>query len=36
VVPCTLLEAEADRFTYGHRFHHPTAIEINSGDWRSR
>ncbi|WP_039959534.1 glycine--tRNA ligase subunit beta [endosymbiont of Riftia pachyptila] len=30
VVPCTLLEAEADRFTYGHRFHHPAAIEINS------
>ena len=28
VVPCTLLDAEAGRLTYGHRFHHPQAIEI--------
>ncbi|MET0028860.1 MAG: glycine--tRNA ligase subunit beta [Candidatus Thiodiazotropha sp.] len=30
VVPCTLLDAEADRQTYGHRFHHPTAITLYS------
>jgi glycyl-tRNA synthetase beta chain len=30
VVPCTLLDAEADRLTYGHRFHHPSAITIYS------
>jgi len=30
VVPCTLLEAEAGRLTYGHRFHHPGAIEIGA------
>ena len=29
VVPCTILDAEADRLTYGHRFHHPEPIEIN-------
>ena len=28
VVPCTILDAEAGRLTYGHRFHHPHAIEI--------
>ena len=28
VVPCTLLDATAGRLTYGHRFHHPHAIEI--------
>ena len=30
VVPCTLLDAEAGRLSYGHRFHHPGAIEISS------
>ncbi len=30
VVPCALLETQADRFTYGHRFHHPDAISIAS------
>ncbi|MEJ2608618.1 MAG: glycine--tRNA ligase subunit beta [Candidatus Thiodiazotropha sp.] len=30
VVPCTLLDAKADRLTYGHRFHHPLAITINN------
>ena len=28
VVPCTILDAQADRYTYGHRFHHPNAIAI--------
>ena len=30
VVPCTLLDAEAGRTTYGHRFHHPQAITIQT------
>ncbi|MCU7904776.1 MAG: glycine--tRNA ligase subunit beta [Candidatus Thiodiazotropha sp. (ex Epidulcina cf. delphinae)] len=29
VVPCSLLDADADRLTYGHRFHHPTAITLD-------
>lgn len=28
VVACTLLDAKADRLTYGHRFHHPSAITV--------
>ncbi|MCU7842242.1 MAG: glycine--tRNA ligase subunit beta [Candidatus Thiodiazotropha sp. (ex Monitilora ramsayi)] len=28
LVDCTLLDAKADRLTYGHRFHHPTAITL--------
>jgi glycyl-tRNA synthetase beta chain len=32
VVDCTLLEAKADRQTYGHRFHHPAAITLFSPD----
>ncbi len=28
VVPCSLLDAKADRLSYGHRFHHPTAITV--------
>jgi glycyl-tRNA synthetase beta chain len=28
VVPCTLLDAEAGKQTYGHRFHHPQAITL--------
>ncbi len=28
VVPCTLLEAEADNLSFGHRFHHPGAITL--------
>jgi glycyl-tRNA synthetase beta chain len=28
VVPCTLLNAEAGKQTYGHRFHHPQAITL--------
>jgi glycyl-tRNA synthetase beta chain len=36
VVPCEILDAKADRFTYGHRFHHPTAITIyNPEDYNS-
>ncbi len=31
VVDCTILEAQADRFTRGHRFHHPEKIEISDG-----
>lgn len=30
IVPCTILQAEAGRFTRGHRFHHPDPIEISS------
>ena len=30
VVPCKLLDAQAASFTYGHRFHHPEAIEIST------
>ena len=30
IVPCTILDANSDRLTYGHRFHHPEAISINS------
>ena len=30
IVPCTLLDAEAGSVTYGHRFHHPHAIEIRT------
>ncbi|MBU0499700.1 MAG: glycine--tRNA ligase subunit beta [Gammaproteobacteria bacterium] len=30
VIPCTLLDAHASNFTYGHRFHHPDAILIAS------
>jgi glycyl-tRNA synthetase beta chain len=29
VVSCTLLDAKADRLTYGHRFHHPGAISLS-------
>ncbi|MCU7920091.1 MAG: glycine--tRNA ligase subunit beta [Candidatus Thiodiazotropha sp. (ex Epidulcina cf. delphinae)] len=29
VVPCSLLDAHADRMTYGHRFHHPAAITLH-------
>jgi glycyl-tRNA synthetase beta chain len=32
VVECTLLDARADRLTYGHRFHHPSAITIFNPD----
>ncbi|MCU7839861.1 MAG: glycine--tRNA ligase subunit beta [Candidatus Thiodiazotropha sp. (ex Troendleina suluensis)] len=36
VVPCQLLDASADRLTYGHRFHHPTAITLyNPEDYAS-
>lgn len=30
VVPATILETHADRISYGHRFHHPQPIRINS------
>ncbi len=30
VVPCSILQAKAGRFTRGHRFHHPEQIEISS------
>jgi glycyl-tRNA synthetase beta chain len=30
VIPCTLLDAEANCLTYGHRFHHPNAITIDN------
>ncbi len=32
VVDCTLLEAKADRLSYGHRFHHGAAITIYNPD----
>ncbi len=32
VVECTLLDAKADRQTYGHRFHYPSAITIFDPD----
>ncbi|MES9815411.1 MAG: glycine--tRNA ligase subunit beta [Candidatus Thiodiazotropha sp.] len=36
VVPCEILDAKADRLTYGHRFHHPEAITIyNPEDYSS-
>lgn len=36
VVECTLLDAKADRLTYGHRFHHPAAITLfNPDDYAS-
>jgi glycyl-tRNA synthetase beta chain len=36
VVPCEILDAKADRITYGHRFHHPSAITIyNPQDYNS-
>ncbi len=36
VVECTLLDADADRMTYGHRFHHPSAITLlNPDDYAS-
>ncbi|MCB1784715.1 MAG: glycine--tRNA ligase subunit beta [Gammaproteobacteria bacterium] len=36
VVPCTLLDAEAGRQTFGHRFHHPQAITLyNPEDYAS-
>ncbi|MCX4189526.1 glycine--tRNA ligase subunit beta [Methylophaga sp. OBS3] len=30
VVPATILDTVADRISYGHRFHHPKPIRINS------
>jgi glycyl-tRNA synthetase beta chain len=36
VVTCRLLDADADRLTYGHRFHHPAAITLfNPDDYTS-
>ncbi len=36
VVDCSLLDAKANRLTYGHRFHHPAAITIyNPEDYAS-
>jgi glycyl-tRNA synthetase beta chain len=36
VVPCEILDEKADRVTYGHRFHHPSAITIyNPEDYAS-
>jgi len=36
VVECTLLDANADRLTYGHRFHYPSAITLfNPEDYDS-
>jgi glycyl-tRNA synthetase beta chain len=32
VVDCTLLDAKADRQTFGHRFHHPAAITLFNPD----
>ena len=32
VVNCSILDATSGRTTYGHRFHHPEAIEIKSPD----
>ncbi|OOZ16147.1 glycine--tRNA ligase subunit beta [Solemya velum gill symbiont] len=34
VVPCTLLDTEAGKQSFGHRFHYPQAIDINKpGDY---
>lgn len=30
IVACTILDASSDRLSYGHRFHHPEAIQINT------
>ena len=30
IVPCTLLDAQAGSVSYGHRFHHPEAIHIQT------
>ena len=30
IVPCTLLDAQAGSVSYGHRFHHPEAIDIHT------
>lgn len=30
VVPATILDTQSDRISYGHRFHHPQPIRINS------
>ncbi len=30
IVPCTLLDARAGSVSYGHRFHHPEAIDIQT------
>ncbi|MES9992565.1 MAG: glycine--tRNA ligase subunit beta [Candidatus Thiodiazotropha sp.] len=36
VVPCEILDAKADRLTYGHRFHYPAAITLyNAEDYAS-
>ncbi len=36
LVDCTLLDAKSDRLTYGHRFHHPSAITLyNPEDYPS-
>ena len=32
VIDCSLLEAKADRITYGHRFHHPQGITLENPD----
>ncbi|MCU7808723.1 MAG: glycine--tRNA ligase subunit beta, partial [Candidatus Thiodiazotropha sp. (ex Semelilucina semeliformis)] len=32
LVDCTLLDAKSDRLTYGHRFHHPSAITLYNPD----
>ncbi|MCU7914582.1 MAG: glycine--tRNA ligase subunit beta [Candidatus Thiodiazotropha sp. (ex Gloverina cf. vestifex)] len=32
LVDCTLFDAKADRLTYGHRFHHPSAITLYNPD----
>lgn len=32
VLPLDIFEATADRYTYGHRFHHPAAIELAHAD----
>lgn len=36
IVPCEILELEAGRLTFGHRFHHPQAITVfNPDDYQS-
>jgi glycyl-tRNA synthetase beta chain len=32
IVPCKIFEIAANRFTLGHRFHHPHAIKINRAE----
>jgi glycyl-tRNA synthetase beta chain len=32
IIPATLLQQQTDRITFGHRFHHPEAIQLKTAD----